>query len=309
MTKSENKGVSTVFGAVLFLILITTLVSTIFVSLYQYDKNAQTALMLEEKRTQEKAIIDALITDAEITTIEAIHVNNTGSLAARIRAVYIDGTLIFDPSTYINSKSDSWIFFPSPQPFIFTSKITIASERGVRSVVKEGDLVSVSTPPQPEVELYFGPLKLDYVKFFYGEYNVDGTYPAPPGWKQGWTVETNTEIVWNITVTNIDDRSVTLSRYSTFTLVPNKEGAQDPWYIEKVLHKDGSVSPIIVPGETVDITYRWSTSGQTKHESTPASEGQFRVFLTFYGTFNENSGKSQPYGQTIPFEAVLITKS
>ena len=119
---------------------------------------------------------------------------------------------------------------------------------------------------------------------------------------------TGTQIVWNITVTNVDTDNVTLNQYSTFTLIPNKEGAQDPWYLEKVVHSDESTSPTITPDETVTLIYRWTTSEQKHNESTPGSEGQYRIFLTFYGTFSEQNGAPIPYGQTIPFEAVLVTK-
>ena len=148
---------------------------------------------------------------------------------------------------------------------------------------------------------------MDFDKFYYIKYNLDGTY-NPQAVEDGWHPPSSTDVVWKITVQNIDDRIVILNELSCLTLVPNNGGAQRPWYIEKVIHGDGTSSNSIMPQETVSIIYRWDTPTSKKASRTFDSECQNRVFLTFYGVFNYPDGSAKPYGQTIPFEAVLITK-
>lgn len=298
----NNKAVSTVYGSLLFLILISIVLSALFFQLNQYDSSIQTSIIAEQTRAQEKIIIDSMQNDSQTQYVTAIHVNNTGPIAIKLAAIYLESTLLKEISIDLNPKEAIWIPLLPSIPFDASSKITVTTERGVKTTIKEGDLISIY-PPRPPKDAYFGPLKLDFEKFYYTQNLVE-----PRQWHDGWNVPAGTNIVWQITVTNIDNRDVTLNQYSCFTLVPNKQGAQLPWYIEKIEHpaNPSSNSLTIVPQETVKITYRYSTpSGSI--QGTPAQGGQFRVLLTFFGTFTELDSSITPYGQTIPFEAVRVT--
>jgi hypothetical protein len=308
MKQTANRGVSTVVGSVLFMILIASVMSTLFVTLFQFNNSSQKSIIQEQARTQENFVIDELIADTGFNIVSGIHVNNTGSIAIRVSAIYINSVLFQQPtgeSTTVDPKEGSTILFTSPVGFNAESKISITSERGVKTLVKEGDFLKGQNPPVQEQELYFGPLKLDFQKFFYAKYQGNN-YPDSEGWISGWQVDKGTELVWNITVTDIDYRPITLNKYSCLTLIPNDGGAQLPWYIEKIEHSDGSNSMTIAPEETVTITYRWATAQQAKSVSVFSSRAECRVFLTFYGVFNE-FGNTRNYGQTIPFEAVLVS--
>lgn len=264
--------------------------------------------MSEETRNQEKFEVDGLQTDSEFTYVSAIHVNNTGSIAIKIRAVYLDGSLLWEPAetiANIKAKESYMLTLPTQIPFVATSKITLASERGVTTVVKEGDFYIGPPPASQDQDLYFGPLKLDFEEFYYAKYS-GSTYPDSDGWIKGWQVARGTELVWKIVVKDVDERPITLNRYSCLTLIPNDGGSQLPWYIEKIIHSDGSNSTTIMPQETVSIFYRWATAQQSKSVNIFAARTEARVFLTFYGVFNEY-GTTKHYGQTIPFEAVLVT--
>jgi hypothetical protein len=199
---------------------------------------------------------------------------------------------------------------PPNTVFMAESIITITTEKGIRTMAREGDFIGSQNPLQINEEGYFGPLRLDYESFYYGTYDSDDNLVSPPGWQPGWNVPAHTQdLIWQITVRDIDERAITLNSYSCLTLVPNKQGAQIPWYIEKIEHPEhpGSTSLTILPQENVTITYRWSSALSHHGQSSPSSTGQFRVFLTFFGKFNELDGTIKPYGQSIPFEAVLIT--
>jgi len=80
-----------------------------------------------------------------------------------------------------------------------------------------------------------------------------------------------------------------------------------PWYI------DPRVSPTTFkPGVFNFVYYTWSKpfseSGRSKQGVTGMRESTTCInFLTFFGFFVEPDGTLTPFGQTIPFEAVLIT--
>ena len=301
-----NKGLSSVFGSMLFIILIAMVVSALFVGLYRYDEVAKQSLVNGEVRSQESIVIDAMENDSQTFYLTAIHVNNTGAITSQIRAVYLDSNLLLQPSIDLNAKQGAWIQMPANTPIKIESTILVSTATGIKTMAREGDFVGIK-PRRSNQEGYFGPLELQFESFSYGVYDAGGNL-VPPGWKPGWNVPTHTQnLVWQITLKDTDERAITLNSYSCLTLLPNKQGAQIPWYIDKIEHPEnpGSTSFTILSQETVKITYRWSSSHNT--ESSPSAVGQYRVFLTLFGNFQELDGTIKPYGQSIPFQAVLIT--
>jgi hypothetical protein len=317
LNQRKNKGVSTVFGSILFMILVITLASILFVTLYRYNEAAQASIQLEEKRTQEKMILLSLTTDSQSENLKAVLVSNNGSITTRIRAVYINSEFRGDPSnhtinpsdTYINAKNSSWIQLPDGIKYEPTSTISLASERGIKTIEYQINLVNKSqNQPPPEIpRSNFGPLQLDYNKFYYAQSDPDGNRLSD--WKPGWNVTEGSgrSIMWNITLTNVDDRSILLNQYSCFTLVPNALGSasQTPWYIEPT---GGSNTMVIAPNETGSIVYIWGVSRtlQNARPQTTPNQPFCKVILTLYGSFLEHDGSTKPYGQTIPFQAVII---
>ena len=287
----------------LFLIITILLASTLFLTLYNYNNSSQEAILIEETRSEEKLVIDELETDPEVTEITAIRINNIGSSAIKIRAIYVDNELIHDPTIYIDSKEYATITLPTPTPYNSNSTITAATENGVKSITKEGDLIENYQTPIDN-DFYFGPLKLDFEEFYFIEV-IDGEYD-PDDLKPGWNPNSSTSLVWRITVTNIDTRTINLTKYSCLTLIDNAGGSQRPWYIEKIEHADGSNSSEILSQEIVNIFYRWDNPISQKQQTVFSNDCQCRVILTFFGTFDLSDNKTIPYGQTIPFEAVLI---
>jgi len=319
LKKLGNRGISTVFGSILFIILALTLASTLFMVLYRYNYSIQEGIRVEEERMQERIVLSRLdVNGTEYIT--AIFVNNTGSITSRIRAVYIDSEFLCDPSdhitnandTYINPKESLWICLPQGARYNATAKMTVVTERGIKSVEYEYILKrgGGSQPPYEQTKFYFGPLMLDFNKFYYTECDPkDGSYD-PSKWRPGWTIEVGTgSIAWNITVKNVDDRNITINQFSCFTLVPNDEPAERrPWYIEP---PEGSFTQFMTSNDTVNIIYIWTTPKMKKMspQSIYTTICRTKVFLTFFGIFHEHDGTTKPYGQTIPFEAVLCVKS
>jgi hypothetical protein len=315
LTKQKNKGIASVFGTVLFLILVLTLASLLFLSLYSYEEKAEESISIEEQRVQEKIVLLSISTENVSGTeyLKAILINNTGTISSRIRAIYIDSTFVCDPTNktlnpndaYINPKDSLWIQFPANLKYNSLSKIEVATERGTKAVEYAWKLKSGSEaePPAETMRTSFGPLLLNFEEFYYTE--NDGSYD-PNTWKPGWSVEKGRTVVWNVTVTNIDDRDITINKYSGFTLVSNDGGVQKPWFIEP---PNGADTLLIPANTTTHLIYIWDQPRQTpgaSNQSVYQQNDRSKVFLTFFGIFHEHDGSTKPYGQTIPFEAVLV---
>ena len=56
----KDKGVAQVFGTLLFLILVLTIASALYVTLYGYNENVQQATNIEAARVQEQIILSNL---------------------------------------------------------------------------------------------------------------------------------------------------------------------------------------------------------------------------------------------------------
>jgi hypothetical protein len=309
--KTNNKGVASIIGIVFILLLVLTLASVLLLSLYSYDEKAQESIETEEERVQEKIVITSLSTEniSGIEQLESLTINNTGTITTRIRAVYIDNEFICDPTdpslnpqdTYINPKNSLDVKLPNNIVYEPFSKIEVATERGIKSIEYQWILRGGNqTDSNAEIQkVYFGPLLLDFDKFYYTEYDNYND----PAWKPGWSVENSIEVVWNITVTNIDDRDITINKFSSFTLVPNAEGAQRPWFLEP---PNDSESLLIPSNTSVNLIYVWDGPQSGSSQSVFNQNQECRILMSFFGYFHQKDGTTKPYGQTIPFEAVLL---
>jgi PKD repeat protein len=319
----HNKGVATVYGTVLLVILVVTLASLLFVGLSRYNQMVQGALMLEDERLQEEIALQSLKTTIaanETEYISAILVNNTGAITVRIRALYVNEVFVCDPSdpslnprdTYINPQTALWILVPPTLVYVADDKLAVATERGIKSIEYAAVLKNAEGGSQPPSDIlwYFGPLMLDFDKFYYREVDSVGAYIPSSVWKPGWKVEIGSgTIAWNITVKNIDYRNITLNQYSCLTLWPNDSPSnRRAWYLEPI---NGSTTQFIAVNETANLIYVWKTPKTIQQDprSIYTTVCRNRVFLTFFGTFHELDNSTKPYGQTIPFEAVICART
>jgi hypothetical protein len=106
---------------------------------------------------------------------------------------------------------------------------------------------------------------------------------------------------------NVDDRNITINRFSSFVAVPNDSpSSQTPWYLEPP--NESEYTQFLPINQTCHIVYLWSTpkiSTGNQAQKLTYPETTCMVFLTFYGVFHENDGSTIPYAQTIPFEAAI----
>jgi len=287
----------------------------LFIALSISSTSLADRMKIEQERTQESVGLigpEALnITQGSI--VHCIRVNNTGSITVRIRALYIDSKFICDPSefegdAYINPRESLWIqLFPNVRIMLNQTTMnaywTVTTERGTKAS-EIGAKLKWGEPHLPYTpnKFYFGPLMIIFDMFHWRS----GSGP----WRNGWTIPKGTkDVTWRILLVNIDDRAISVTDTSCFTLISNDNSPNDPlpWYIDPTLSQ-----MTFQPGIFTFVYYTWSKpaseQGASKQAVTGMTESTTCInFLTFFGSFIETNGTLTPFGQTIPFEAVLVT--
>jgi len=318
------------YASLLFLLIVFSLLILFLSTVFNYNYNVQEQMRIEHERAQEKIIISGLKLDDSQTNVTHVFINNTGSITVKIRAIYLTNDtmtiLICDPSTYTNTliePSESLGIKLSPSIVFEESikakaKLIAATERGVKTTEYVGLLIF--GPPKPRWKydpnrFYIGPLMLQFNAFWYRKTSQDGVLDPNDPWHPGWTIPKGFGYcAWNITVMNIDDRNITINRYSSFTAVPVDTPSNElSWYLEPV--NQTNYTQFLPSNETRDIIYIWSNpktfpeeGGQNSATKMTLPECRCMVFLTFYGIFHEHDGTTTTYAQTIPFEAAITVE-
>lgn len=313
--KENNKGISSLFITIYIALIGILLISTLFVSISITDSSLSSYLRVEQARMQERIMISgpgALNVNDATSQIESIRVNNTGAIVARIRAIYINGKFICDPSkfsgdSYIAPQGAIWIDLTSVFPPITINSTTlnrnwtVTTERGTRSKNTGANLwlgsPNVTSDPN---KFYFGPLLLFFNWFHWS--NDDGST-----WNEGWHIPKDVEgdIIWRILVANIDDRQIILSDTSTFALIQNSQQSNKIclWKLQSSLNP---TTLELDPGNYyfLHFTPNPNPAPNISKQAVPIPVSS--NFITLIGNFVEQNGVLTPFGQTIPFEAVII---
>jgi len=304
-----------------------SVLTLLFAAFSGYNLSVQEQMRIDHERSQEKIIISGLeLNQTDPAYISHMLINNTGTIEVEIRAIYVTNssttTFICDPSTYmvthIAPSKSLRIRLPSGVVFQPNAKITAATERGVKTKEYEGLLI-FGTPKPPwkydPSRLYIGPLMLQFDAFWYRKAFQNGTLDPDEPWRPGWSIPRGFGYAaWNITIKNVDDRNITINRFSSFTAVPNDSPSnQLTWYLEPGNQTD--LTQFLVVNQTQTIIYTWSTpkilpgDGRTNSaRKMTLPESRCMVFLTFYGIFHEHDGTTTTYAQTIPFEAAITVE-
>jgi urease beta subunit len=316
----QRRAISTVYGSLFFLFISFTILSLIILAFYDYNLAANEKRQIDFERSQEKIVVTNLTLTEDGSEISDVYVKNVGTIEVKIRAIYhlnsTSNNFIIDPSTYpMNTyiDIDQSLKIPLPTGIAFepnASKIVAATERGVTTMEYVapaffGQAIDIDYDPS---KLYIGPLMLQFDAFWYKTASQDGTLDPNDPWNPGWSIPRGFGYcAWNITVMNVDDRNITINRFSSFVAIPNDSpSSQTPWYLEPT--NPGEFTQFLPVNETRHMVYIWSTPkmpGGNIAQKLTYPETTCMVFLTFYGIFHEHDGSTTPYAQTIPFEAAI----
>ena len=305
----NKKGVSSIFIAIYLSLIGILLISTLFAGQVISRSSLTDYLKIEQDRRQEYFQMTKLVSDTNDLNFTYLQVKNTGAITIRIRALYIDGEFKVDPSllqgdAYIEPKEALNITLNPPIPIDEGLNVhwTATSERGTRSSELGMNLwEETSGPIYSPNKFYFGPLMLIFDMFHWK--SEDGP------WNSGWDIPEKTrDVTWRILLTNVDNRTITIIEDSDFSIVGNT--GQQNWVLNWYIDPE-KTEMILNPGEYYFIYYTWSSpyssSDNRITDISFNSETPCLNFLTFAGSFKELDGNISPFGQTIPFEAVLIT--
>jgi len=321
----DRRGVSSVVIASMFFLLLTFSTLALLLSgFFGYNLAINEEMKIEQERAQEKIILTELGLNENATYITHVRINNTGTIQVKIRAIYeINKTMtvfLGDPSTYMDTyiePNQQLHITPPPNATYIThfqpsAKLVLVTERGTKTSDYEGVVIyGISKPPQPydTTRFYIGPLELMFTAFYYRRIDqFSGVLDPSDYWHPGWNISRSYGYTaWNITVRNIDNRSITINRFSSFTVVPNESPPSNDltWYLEPVNQADNT--QLLIPGQIQYIVYKWSfpKEASVKAQQIYSVPTRCLVFLTFYGVFHEENGKTTTYAQTIPFEAAI----
>jgi archaellum component FlaF (FlaF/FlaG flagellin family) len=316
--RHARKGISTI-AAIFMLLLMFTAFIALLVAFFNYNLSANEQMDIELERSKEKIVLTRIELDNE-SNISNVVINNTGSIEVRIRALYEiangETKLLFDPSNYnethIGPTESLIIDIPDDIPeiqFDNQTKIVAATERGTKTLDSLPELVYGPVEPPSDYDptkLYVGPLMLKFDDFFYYTTLGDGTLDGS-GWKPGWIVDEKlpVKLAWKITVMNIDNRNLTITRFSSFNIVSTNSPNVRSWYVNSTDHINRE--QFLQINQTESITYIWDGpfSDVPQTVSSTYKGSTCMVFLTFFGFFHETDETKTPYAQTIPFEASI----
>ena len=309
---NQNKrGVSSIFIAIYLLLIGILLISTLFVGQVISQSSITDYLKIEQERRQEYFQILKL-TDLDDVNFTHLLIQNSGAITIRLRGLYIGSEFIIDPSTlvgdaYIEPKEELNITLIPPIPIdnnSLNSIWTVTTERGTKSSQLGINLWDkTSGPIYSPNKFYFGPLMLIFDMFQWKS--------GEGSWNNGWSIPAKTKAVtWRIFLTNVDNRTIFIKKDSDFSLVVNDQFGNkvQNWYIDPN-HQTETIK--LEPAKYYFIEYKWSKPygvGGSGAQEMPFNPGYPCLnFLTFTGVFEELDKSTSPFGQTIPFEAVLIT--
>ncbi|MBS7631729.1 Ig-like domain-containing protein [Candidatus Bathyarchaeota archaeon] len=314
--RDGSRGISSVFITI-FIAVITTMFSvTLLFSLNTSKVGLSQSIQIEQERRHESIVLvgpGALKVDEANSIVLSLRINNTGSITVRIRGIYVDDKFICDPSkfpedSYINANNSTWIQLYPRVIIQFNDTTlqgywTVTTERGTKASELGGNLIFGPPFVYTPNKFYCGPILLMFDWFHYRKGN------SP--WNPGWSIQrSNDPVTWRILVMNIDERPIVIKDVSSFVLISNDNDPKNVmyWYIDP--KNKANYETRLNPGFFYFLEYKWSApyhDSGAQPQTLPGNKDTTNVnFLTFNGYFIEDSGNKTPFGQTIPFEAVLV---
>jgi len=316
-----RRGLTEIITAI-FMLLLMVAALTAFLSIYStMNSNSQDMSSIDLQRSQEKITLQKNTASGEV---RSVNIYNDGSIEVKIMAIYTvndEGTTFLgDPNTdhttfqpcqtNIAPTQSITINFQDGQEPSENDKIIASTQRGTKSYDLLSSLNPTPKPTYPPSDLVIGPLMLKFKDFQYQQ--TSGTI-NPAAWNAGWNVPKGISCAFKISITNIDERDITLSRYSALSPIANEFSSGSTWFLEPT--NPNTLTQELPAEQDSEMIFIWSAPKNfpyTGLSNTPSTfynaECTCSVFLTLYGVYHEQDGTLTPYSQTIPFEALVMSK-
>ncbi|MCJ8306984.1 MAG: hypothetical protein HRU07_08060 [Nitrosopumilus sp.] len=135
-------------------------------------------------------------------------------------------------------------------------------------------------------------------------------------WSNGWNLDTNTDTVWRINVTNNDPTDTFYIGEDTALVLLPVGGTTRAFYIgdnatanPPTITAYTSLDQSIAPGEELRVYFGATTAGGLTEQGTPSQKGINQSPILVFGemcTGGSCPGAGTDYGQTIPFLGILL---
>lgn len=296
----SRKGLDTIPAAIMLLIMLSA-TTLLIVAFSNYNASLQTQMKIEKERAQEQIAITKISMGLE-QKITNVTITNTGTIEVKIRAFYREEngivTFVGDPSTPI-AQGNSRTIDVSDYGLTVNPKalLVAATERGVKSKgVNEMSLVYGEPPTGVDTSgLSVGPLLMTFDSLSWASCKPNGDLLTD--WQQIWTISTGT-CAWQLNLTNVDtdNRSLSLNKYSGFTISKVDLPQATTWYLKVPQYT-------VQWNQTVQVVFIWDNILSARAQTALARQrGINNIFLTVFGNYSD--GKT--FAQTIPFEALTV---
>lgn len=293
---SQKKAVATIYSSLLTLIMVISLIILLTSYYFIYSSTIQNQTDITNQRVEEKlAIINTYISGQSLQVV----VENTGSIESTVKAIYLknDGKITFikDPSAVI--KPSEKIEIPMPLPPDANYSIVISTERGTLSTEYFLPNWAKNTYVYDTDNLTIGALTLRFESFEMSIFSSNSWGP----WMKGWNPPIGEYLRWRVNITNISNFPlIILDNKTSLALSLSNGPSETAWYVKPfpVSLKANQTQQVIfqVDSPSGDASAKIASS----FKNVPSM-----VFLTFFGTIIDDSGNKIPYGQNIPFEAII----
>jgi hypothetical protein len=323
----NKKGVSTIIGAIFFVLILLGGFSMIVWEITEYDNYLQVVndrnRLDWEKQNEIIEIESVYVLDESLN----ISVTNNGAVAAHLVDLWVtehSDTIVnwhnlFQIDYYVNSGNttmniDRGLVECNPD-LIYTVKIV--TERGNIAVATYSWELTLPSVTWSDLAQGFGSIVIDFRSFRYFTYDGDTLQPWPDG-NIGFRVDTSLPVAYGALFKNLDPyiETLVLDSESNICLIYRKGGGGGSfhwkrWYIVNVdsytgtitSTSRGSYAPISLGyGEPKFIVFASANDLEEddfSEQSTPSDEQLCPINLMVFGEID-----SQPYSQNIPFVSI-----
>ncbi len=325
--RHSRKGVSGLIAAILLFAMLFTTGAAYFVftadTYFGLQDAARSALERDIERNSENLDVNTLkladndlgvsitnIGSVPVQVIEIMVINSNGSLVKDIQ----DPTLpiTFNPDELTSTTIDT------------NYTIVTGSHYSAKVITNRGTMISAIYPPSSlnitnvvssEISKAIGSVSMDTTTL---QYSQNGG----SSWNDGWMVPGEVNTIWRVNVTNLVERDIYLSKYSSFLfikIVSGGGGQLDPKVFYITTAADQTSYPdlddpdflteggILLPanGAATVILYLKLNNPGSGSGTKLDTDSHYHTILELFGKY-VSASSSEYYGQSLPFVGVLV---
>lgn len=325
--RHSRKGVSGLIAAIMLFAMLFTTGATYFVFTtdihYDLQDAARSAIQRDIERESEKLDVTTLkLSDNDL----GITITNIGPVPVQVIEIMImnsNGSLIKDiqnPTLPITFNADEL----TSTTIDTNLTIVSGSQYSTKVITERGTIISAIYPPpssnvtsvvSSEISKAIGSVSMDTTTLQYSQ--DDGN-----NWSDGWRIPGNADTIWRVNVTNLVERDIYLSNFSSFLflkIVSGGGGQLQPrtFYITTAYNEnsypemehpnfltDGGILLPANGGGTVTLYLKIDNPGSGSGVSLD-TDSHYYTILELFGKYDSPTS-NEYYGQSLPFVGVLV---